>query len=497
MSCLTNKLRIGRGVAVGGASTALAPPLWRAAGPCDNQCSPISWHRFHNQAEQHCAQGEPGPLAGSQRGPRLSQSVDRPPIAHPGNNSSNEHASSGLGASSPPSPAAADGLARRSQPSRSQHPGSTPKAMPRSARRSRCATSAAATAAAATAAAVALPRMPSGAAPLTHASRLLTCAALVAPRKQQQQHQHQQRQQQHQQRQQREQRERWRHWRAGAAADDGSTWLEQEGSGPEAQQQPDEQWQRQQDAAQPPANIQQHAPEQPQRPAAWQARLPGPLARLAAAARPRWLLPQVPWALNTTLTLMVLWTAFFCAAANAIVPTLMGWAGVSAASGGGGLAGEAWVQALRHLVLDALMVRGVGGQGVAGGGHAAAPQRGLLAAAAPKGAADPSSVPRSLTSPCRPPPPLLDRWRPPLWCWSEAWRPTAPAPWACSPRRRCRGAAGCRRWGWGPPPSPPSSGCTARSCSCCRPRRRPGARAAGVRRVDRWLADWRARRVKL
>lgn len=76
------------------------------------------------------------------------------------------------------------------------------------------------------------------------------------------------------------------------------------------------------------------------------ARQPAWLAWLRGVAR--WQLPTVPWALNTTLTLMMLWLVLFWFAAYSLVPALLRWAGVSAGSGA--------TQALRHLVLDSIMV---------------------------------------------------------------------------------------------------------------------------------------------
>lgn len=60
-------------------------------------------------------------------------------------------------------------------------------------------------------------------------------------------------------------------------------------------------------------------------------------------------LPAVPWGLNTTLTLMVMWLLTFWLAAYTLVPALLRWAGAEP--------GGAATQALRHLLLDSLQVR--------------------------------------------------------------------------------------------------------------------------------------------
>ena len=57
-------------------------------------------------------------------------------------------------------------------------------------------------------------------------------------------------------------------------------------------------------------------------------------------------LPRVPWALNTTITVMVLWLLGFWLAAYAVVPTAL------AALGADITAGTGRMQALKHLALD-------------------------------------------------------------------------------------------------------------------------------------------------
>ena len=74
-----------------------------------------------------------------------------------------------------------------------------------------------------------------------------------------------------------------------------------------------------------------------------------------------WQLPAVPWALNTTITLMVVWLLCFWLAAYTLVPALLRLTGVEAAAASsvgtaGAAAAAAWTQAVRHLVLDSLQV---------------------------------------------------------------------------------------------------------------------------------------------
>jgi hypothetical protein len=76
-----------------------------------------------------------------------------------------------------------------------------------------------------------------------------------------------------------------------------------------------------------------------------------------------WQLPEVPWSLNTTITIVVLWLCCFLALNNSVVPALLRWSGVQAASkaaGAGSAAAAAEAAArlhvVRHLLLETLQV---------------------------------------------------------------------------------------------------------------------------------------------
>lgn len=99
---------------------------------------------------------------------------------------------------------------------------------------------------------------------------------------------------------------------------------------------------RQQAGIQPPSSAgqqqqQQQGGEQGKEQRWWQRHIP------------HWQLPAVPWELNTTVVLMVLWGVWFTFAAHTLVPALLRRAGVQ-------LSNSSASQALRHLALDTLQV---------------------------------------------------------------------------------------------------------------------------------------------